>query len=148
MSRPSLDESYLAVAKIWAERSTCRRKKVGCVIVDQNGEQLSFGYNGANHGEDHCLDEGCLINNEGRCIRCNHAEINALLKEKKDVFKGATVYATVEPCENCTRTLAQVGIRRVVYIESYPNPYNHHFNKNMEWQQWVEPKEVKVDGAF
>lgn len=132
--RPSLDYIYLTVAQLWAQRATCNRKKVGCVLVTKEGEQISYGYNGANHGEPHCTEVGCLLNDEQRCIRCNHAEQNALLKARKEELRGATAYVTVEPCENCTRSLAQCGVSRVVYIEAYPNPYNHHFNHQMEWE--------------
>lgn len=134
--RPSVDETYLKLAMIWAERATCERKKVGCVLVDKEGEEITHGYNGANHSEPHCTDVGCLKNDEGRCIRCNHAEMNALLKANKKQLKGATAYVTVEPCEVCTRSMAQCGVSKIIYIEAYPNKYNHHFNQNMEWIQW------------
>lgn len=137
-TRPNIDKCYVEVAKIWAARATCQRLKVGCVLVDTNGEQISYGYNGANHGEPHCLDVGCLKNEQGRCIRCNHAEMNAIFKAGKERLKGATAYVTAEPCENCTRSLAQCGVKRVVFIEPYPNSYNHHFNQKMEWVHWKE----------
>ena len=41
---------YLDIAKSVAERSTCLRKKVGCVIVN-NDEIISTGYNGAPRGK-------------------------------------------------------------------------------------------------
>ena len=135
-NRPSVDSVYMRVAALWAERSTCNRKKVGCVLVDRNGEQISYGYNGANHNEPHCTEVGCLLNDEKRCIRCNHAEMNALFKARKEDLHGATAYVTTEPCENCTRSMVQNGIKRVVFAESYPNKYNHHFNQGIDWEQW------------
>jgi dCMP deaminase len=138
MNRPTVDKTYLEIAKLWAKRATCARKKVGCVLVDENGEQISYGYNGANHGESHCTDVGCLVNDQGRCIRCNHAEMNAIFKARKEDLKNATAYVTTEPCENCTRSLVQCGVVRIVFIEPYPNPYNQYFAKNILWEQWSE----------
>ena len=43
------DNYYLNIAETVAERSTCLRKKVGCVIVNHD-EIISTGYNGAPRG--------------------------------------------------------------------------------------------------
>ena len=48
---------YLDIAKSVAERSTCLRKKVGCVIVN-NDEIIATGYNGAPRGRKNCIDIG------------------------------------------------------------------------------------------
>ena len=44
---------YLNVAKTVADRSTCLRKKVGCIIVN-NDEIIATGYNGAPRGRKNC----------------------------------------------------------------------------------------------
>lgn len=131
------DQKFLKAAEHYSEEATCNRAKVGCVIAMGN-MQLSEGYNGSISGEPHCTDEGvgCLHNAEGRCIRCIHAEQNAIINAmKKGVsIEGATAYVTHEPCENCTKMLRQAGINRVFFRKAYPNPYNQFFNQNIEWE--------------
>lgn len=72
--RPDWDEFFLEVAETYAKRGTCERLKVGSVIV-KNNKQVGQGYNGSIQGHEHCSDEGvgCLLNEEGRCIRTLHA---------------------------------------------------------------------------
>ena len=48
---------YLNIAKTVAERSTCLRKKAGCVIVNHD-EIIATGYNGAPRGRTNCIDLG------------------------------------------------------------------------------------------
>jgi dCMP deaminase len=131
--RPTWDSTFIAVAEIIAKRSTCKRANVGCVLVDRNNRIIATGYNGAIHGHKHCLDIGCLTNSEGRCIRCIHAEQNALLHAKQDLT-GCTAYVTHEPCETCAKLLNQAGIDKVIFLKAYPNPYNKHF-KTRVWLQ-------------
>lgn len=52
--RPSLDETCLNVAAEWAKRSTCLRRAVGCVLINERGHTLSTGYNGRARGQGHC----------------------------------------------------------------------------------------------
>ena len=37
-----------------AERSTCTRRKVGCILVDEKGKILAEGFNGVPSGWEHC----------------------------------------------------------------------------------------------
>lgn len=99
-----------------AGRSTCDRAHVGCVIVRDN-RQLSTGYNGSISGLDHCDDAGHLVVN-GACIRTIHAEENAIVNAAKlgISLDGSTAYITHFPCWRCFRSLVQVGIKRIVYL--------------------------------
>lgn len=134
MKRRDWDERYLKLALYYSENATCNRAKVGCIITRGN-IQLSEGYNGSVSGDPHCTEVGCLKNEEGRCIRCLHAEENAIINAmKKGVnIEGGTAYVTHEPCEGCTRRLRQAGITRIVFQQAYANKYNHHFIGSMEW---------------
>jgi dCMP deaminase len=135
--RPSWDETFITVAEVMAERSTCNRAQVGCVIVDKNNRIVSTGYNGSIHGHAHCIDDDCLRNDEGRCIRCIHAEQNALLHAKQDLT-GCIAYVTHEPCETCAKLINQAGITSVIYLKPYENKYNQHF-KTKVWMQHYRP---------
>jgi dCMP deaminase len=128
--RKSWDAYFMDIAFKVAERSTCDRAHVGCVLVKDN-RILSTGYNGSISGHPHCDEVGHLYNEEGRCIRTIHAEQNALLLALGDV-RGATAYVTHEPCETCTKLLNQAGIKRVVYAKPYKNDRNRAFIGGME----------------
>lgn len=59
IARPDIDEYFLKIASVVAERSTCRRHHVGAVAVKIK-HILATGYNGAPAGLKDCLELGCL----------------------------------------------------------------------------------------
>lgn len=138
--RKSWDAYFMEIAEATAERGTCNRLKVGAVVTKDN-MIVGTGYNGSIAKHEHCIDVGCLKNDQGRCIRTIHAEANAILHTHRRDLQGATIYVTHEPCENCSKMIAQAGIKRIVYGESYDNPYNHYFLKDLEVVKFesVEP---------
>ena len=110
------------MAELVAERSTCRRRKVGCVLVDSNNHVVATGYNGVPTHFPHCLDEPC----EGatapsgesleKCLAV-HAEQNALLQlRSNDIL---TAYLTVTPCITCAKMLANSRVKRIVANREY-----------------------------
>lgn len=129
--RKNWDDYFLEIAEVVATRATCTRLHVGCVIV-KDRHIVSTGFNGSIHGHEHCEEAGCLLNEEGRCIRTLHAEENAVLHADRQLLQGATAYITYESCEKCSKTLAQAGISRIVFRESYENKWNKHFLKDIE----------------
>lgn len=132
--RPSWDEYFMKLAEVAAEMGTCDRLRVGCVIV-KNKRVIATGFNGSVSGQPHCDDVGHLFNDEGRCIRTVHSEQNAILQCAKNgiATDGAVAYVTHEPCEYCTKTLIQAGIKKVYFLNSYENKYNANFNNGIEW---------------
>lgn len=60
-NRPSWDEYFMEMAEVTAKRSTCLRRQVGAVIV-QDKHIIATGYNGAPRGIEHCGErpDGCL----------------------------------------------------------------------------------------
>lgn len=124
---------YLNVAKAVADRSTCLRKKVGCIIVN-NDEIIATGYNGAPRGRKNCGDLGyCMreklnIPRGERYEMCRsvHAEQNAIISAaRKDVI-GSTLYLVGKevqtgeyvknamPCMFCKRFIINAGIVKIV----------------------------------
>ena len=110
------DKAYLRMAREWAKLSYCHRKQVGAIIV-KDRMIISDGYNGTPTGfENFCEDE------EGYTKwYVLHAEANAILKVAASTqsSKGATLYITLSPCQNCSKLIHQAGIIRVVYSKSY-----------------------------
>ncbi len=126
------DEYFINIAEVVSTRSTCPRLNVGCVLV-QKYLIIATGFNGSIHGFEHCTEVGCLINEEGRCIRTLHAEENAIIHANRDLMKGAFAYVTHEPCEKCTKLLVQSGIKKIFFKRAYPNKWNKYFVKNIEF---------------
>lgn len=120
--RPSWDVYFIHLATIVASRGTCRRKKVGAVLT-KDRRVVSTGYVGSIRGQQHCTDEcGCEIP-EGQtgCIRTVHAESNAIAQAAANGVstQGATLYCTMLPCVGCFKLIANSGIVRIVYDETY-----------------------------
>lgn len=111
-----LDTRYLAMARIWAQNSYCRRRQVGALLV-KDKMIISDGYNGTPSGfENDCEDE-----NGSTKPYVLHAEANAITKvaHSNNSSDGATLYVTSSPCIECAKLIIQAGIKRVVFCENY-----------------------------
>ena len=58
MVRPPRDTYFMKMAALVAERSTCLRRSVGCVLVNGRHHVLATGYNGVASGLPHCNEVG------------------------------------------------------------------------------------------
>jgi dCMP deaminase len=54
--RPSIDDYFIAMVQLIATRSTCRRREVGCILVNKRNHVLATGYNGVAAGLPHCSE--------------------------------------------------------------------------------------------
>lgn len=121
MSRPDWDAYFLGIARAVSARASCRRKKVGAVLVDENHVIVGSGYNGAPRGLPDCLTHGCdvrVIDGRESCVRTLHAESNAIDFAYRSA-NNVTLYTNVIPCRLCALRIIQTGIVRVVYEETY-----------------------------
>ena len=142
--RPSKDRMWLNICKELSTQSTCIRKAVGAVLVDNNGHILSTGWNGVAHDLPHCneelhsyvrdseyLQEARVTTYPNACAGAHHdsgqgleiceaihAEQNALL-QCADVQKIHTVYVTVSPCRHCMKIIMNTSAKRVVFLSEY-----------------------------
>ena len=125
--RPDLDEYFLKIALVVAERSTCRRHHIGAVAV-KNKHILSTGYNGAAAGVRDCLELGCLRDEKNipsgtmhEICRGIHAEQNAIIQASLHgvSIEEATIYCTHSPCILCAKMLTNARIRRFVTFGRY-----------------------------
>lgn len=117
--RPDWDHYFHELARVVASRGTCPRLAVGCVLVRDN-RIVATGYNGAVSGAAHCVDTGCLIENE-HCRRAVHAEANALVQAARHGLsvKDTVAYVTHRPCSYCAMLLENAGVVEVKYAEEY-----------------------------
>lgn len=112
--------------------STCLRRQVGAVIVSPDHRLISTGYNGAPSGLVHCDALGsCLREKMGiksgthhELCRGVHAEQNAIIQAAKQgsCVSGCTIYVTHTPCSICAKMIINAGIRKVIALNSYPDP--------------------------
>jgi len=126
-TRPDIDEYFLKIASVVAERSTCRRHHVGAVAV-KDKHILATGYNGAPSGFKDCLELGCLRDELGipsgtrqEICRGIHAEQNVIIQATLHgvSLEGSTIYATHTPCNQCAKMLVNAKIRRYVSFGKY-----------------------------
>lgn len=111
-------EAYMQTAEVFAKRSTCCRRMVGCVLVDIFGVVLSTGYNGVARGMKHCNEGHPCIGSDAQsgtrldeCLAI-HAEQNALL-QCKNIQKIHTCYVTTSPCIHCMKMLMNTNCQQI-----------------------------------
>ena len=116
--RLSWDDYFKKMVLVSAEKSSCERLQVGCILVDDNNRILAHGYNGflpkCPHisivRDDH---EQATIHAEQNVISyCARMGISC---------NDATAYITHYPCLICSRLLLASGIKKIKYINDYKN---------------------------
>ena len=132
LDRPTWDEYFMGIAELTARRSTCLRRNVGAVIV-QDRHIVATGYNGAPRGIDHCAQRGgCLREELGipsgerhELCRALHAEQNAIIQAATfgQSIEGATIYITHAPCIICSKMIINAGINKIIVGAEYPDPF-------------------------
>lgn len=123
--RATKDQTYMAIAEAMAKRTTCARRAVGGVAVDQDGIVLATAYNGVPKDFPHCneghkcsgADSPSGTNLDG--CQALHCETNLVL-HLQDIKKVETIYLTTSPCFNCTKTLLGTSAKRIVFRDTYP----------------------------
>ncbi len=113
----SWDEYFMGVAMLSGMRSKDPNTQVGCCIVSQENKILSMGYNGLPIG---CSDDDFPWEREGDPLETKylftaHSELNAILNYGGGSLKGAKLYVSLFPCNECAKAIIQSGIREVIY---------------------------------
>ena len=109
------DIRFLELAKHISGWSKDPSTKVGCVVVGEDREIRSTGFNGFPRGISD--DNDRLTDREKKYPLICHAEENAIMHAARIgvSLKGSTAYVTWPPCSRCARSLIQAGIKEVVY---------------------------------
>lgn len=138
-SRLSRDEYFIQMASLVAQRGTCARRAVGCVLINAQGHVIATGYNGVCKGADHCIDHPCAgaeqPSGQGlHLCEAIHAEQNALL-QCRNINEIHTAYVTASPCIHCVRLLANTGVKRIMFKEEYPHVESQRvaLSAGIEW---------------
>ena len=106
------EEYALKLAEVAAHKSKDPWQTVGCCLLRPDNSVASLGYNGFPAG----MQED-WSNRDERRKYVVHSEINALRYVKPDeCYLAAT---TLLPCNDCLKSLAAYGIKKIVYKEVY-----------------------------
>ncbi len=110
----SWDDYFMGIAVLSSMRSKDPNTRVGACIVSNENKILSLGYNGMPVG---CHDDMMPWHSDGednKYLYVCHAELNAILNAEASI-KGARLYATLFPCNECAKAIIQSGIKKVIY---------------------------------
>ena len=130
----SWDEYFMGMAVLSSLRSKDPNTKVGAVIVSPDNKVISIGYNGMPR----LVDEEQLSWNKGEGLDSKylyvcHAEFNAILNTQVGgTLKGASLYVTLFPCNECAKAVIQTGIKEIVYLnDKYADQINFQASRKM-----------------
>ena len=129
--RPTLDKVYIDIVKLFAQRSSCKRRQVGSLIT-MNGKLISAGYNGSPRNTKNCLElgvcmrEGVKSGEKLNQCRAVHAEMNSICNAAYNGIStnGSTIYCSTQPCSSCSKAIISAGIVKVIYIEKYDDEFS------------------------
>ena len=128
--RPTIYATMMTVANVMSIRSTCVRRKVGCVITDIHNQILATGYNGVPKKWTHCTAKPCPGANYqsgmglDQCVAV-HAETNALI-QCSNIDKAHHIYITTAPCISCVKALINTPIIHIHYSQDYADTIASH----------------------
>lgn len=130
----SWDEYFMGVALLSAKRSKDPSTQVGACVVNEDKRIIGIGYNGFPTG---CKDElfpwGKTDTNRlnTKYLYVVHAEPNAILNCTSSL-KGATLYVTLFPCNECAKLIIQSGIKKIIYMcDKYRNEESYVASRRM-----------------
>jgi len=132
MVQDKWDIRFLQMAKLVSTWSSCISRQVGAVIT-KNNRVLTTGYNGAPSGVKSCAEK-CECKRKVEQIESGtrldvgyavHAEQNAITQAARQgiAIDGAYLYCTHQPCSICSKLIINSGIKKVVYIQPYPDEF-------------------------
>lgn len=145
----SWDEYFMGVAILSAQRSKDPSTQVGACIVSEENKIMSVGYNGMPRC---CDDDEFPWEREGgeldtKYLFVCHAELNAILNYGSGSLKGARVYVSLFPCNECAKAIIQSGISEIVYMsDKYSNTAATIASKKMLDSAGVKYREYKPTG--
>lgn len=118
------EEYFMGVAKLASFRSKDPRKQVGACIVNPDNKIIGVGYNGHPKVKDGSDNDKAFpwtkfLKNykENKHMYVCHAELNAIAHSTGPV-KDATMYVTLNPCNECAKLIVQSELKKVVFLET------------------------------
>ena len=113
----SWDRYFIKMAQLVASKSKDPSTKCGAVIVGEDNEVLSTGFNGFPRGVDESIESRWNIRPD-KYEWVEHGERNAIYNAARAGIscRGARMYLNYRPecCSDCTRGIIQAGITTVI----------------------------------
>lgn len=128
---PTWDVWFMKQAYLVAEKSKDPSTKIGTVIVKDN-HIISSGFNGFPIGVKDLPER--YSNRELKYKFVVHSEANAVLSAARFGIStsGTTIYTQAIPCHDCSKSLIQGGIRKIVVHSGWPNMSHSKWKESME----------------
>lgn len=119
----TIDQNHMLTAIASSSMSDDPSTQVGACIISCDGRLISVGHNHEPRGWD---SDSFPWGNDVEKIGIEntkypyviHAELSAILNVQGNIgdLKNATLFVTLFPCSNCAKHIAEVGIKKVVYL--------------------------------
>lgn len=139
------DLRFMDLALHVADWSKDPSTRVGSVIVAPDRRVLSLGYNGFPRGVND-LEER-LNDRPTKYAFVSHAERNAL-DNVETSMRGCTLYATLQPCAECTKSIIQKGITRVVCaVNKKRDNYNDFLKYSLVMMKEAKLQIILIDNT-
>ncbi len=119
MSRLSIPQYAMSLAKVASLRSEDPFRKVGAAALDFDNRVIGTAYNGLAPGFD--PPEGFWQDREGRQKFMLHAEVNLCSLFVRG--QARIIATTTMPCTACMQTLCAYGIEEIYYDEIYKESF-------------------------
>ena len=131
------DDYFMSMVYLVASRSTDESTHIGAVVVGQNNEIRSTGYNGLPRNVSASIDHRHEQQNGEKYLWYDHAERNAIFNAARVgiPLQGTVMYTNLFPCAECARAIVQSGIVR---LKTYSPPENDkQYDRSFEVSQAV-----------
>lgn len=131
---PKWVKRHIELARLVSTWSKDQSTKVGCVIVNERGLPLSWGFNGNPMGVEDTLER---FERPLKYHYVAHAERNAIDLCRSSV-EGGYMFVTHAPCSSCAIGIIQHGIRKIT-VDSSNGLSNDksYLYKNEKWKESV-----------
>lgn len=103
-------------------KSTCPRRQIGCMLLDEQDQVISIGHNHSSNRGSNCRINPCVgaglprgenTTAQGKCESDLHAETVAILGLTLGII-AHTAVINCPPCKECAEALLKHGIERVI----------------------------------
>ncbi len=105
---------WMSMCYLVSMKSKDPSTKVGCVIIGEENNLLSIGYNGPPRGMNDRNPQNFM--RPHKYLIFEHGERNAIYNAGRNgtPLLGSTLYITWVPCSDCARGVIQTGVKSVI----------------------------------
>lgn len=138
---PTWDEWFMKMMYLVATKSKDPRTKIGAVLV-KDKRIIATGYNGICIG----VDDYVLERNDrpDKYKWYEHAERNSIFSAASIGIPtfGSTMYTNGTPCADCTRSVIQSGVKKVIVHKTYEETFLQAVAEKNSSSQWAGHNDV------